>query len=73
MSSGAVPPAPAEVRSRRGGLADRHRGLLALTGREVLRVLKLWTQTIAAPVFSSFLFVIVFGLSFGGRISQVDG
>jgi ABC-2 type transport system permease protein len=73
MSSGAAPPAPAEVRSRRGGLADRHRGLLALTGREVLRVLKLWTQTIAAPVFSSFLFVIVFGLSFGGRISQVDG
>jgi len=56
-----------------GRLADRHRGLLALTGREVLRVLKLWTQTIAAPVFSSFLFIIVFGLSLGGRISQAPG
>jgi ABC-2 type transport system permease protein len=70
MSSGAATP---EVRSRRGGLADRHRGLLALTGREVLRVLKLWTQTIAAPVFSSFLFIIVFGLSLGGRIQQTGG
>jgi ABC-2 type transport system permease protein len=47
------------------------RGLLALTGRETVRVLKLWTQTIAAPVVSSFLFILVFGLSLGGRIKQV--
>ena len=52
-------------------LADRHRGLLWLTSREVLRVLKLWTQTIAAPVISSFLFIAVFGLSLGGRIKGV--
>jgi ABC-2 type transport system permease protein len=52
---------------------DRHRGLLWLTGREVLRVTKLWTQTIAAPILSSFLFIVVFGLSLGGRIKQVDG
>lgn len=51
----------------------RHRGLLWLTGREVLRVLKLWTQTIAAPVVSSFLFIAVFGLSLSGRIKSVDG
>jgi ABC-2 type transport system permease protein len=47
--------------------------LAALAGREVLRVLKLWTQTIVAPVASSFLFILVFGLSLGGRIKQVDG
>jgi ABC-2 type transport system permease protein len=47
--------------------------LTALAGREVLRVLKLWTQTILAPVASSFLFILVFGLSLGGRINQVDG
>ncbi len=47
------------------------RGLVALTGREVLRVLKLWTQTVAAPVVSAFLFIVVFGLSLGGRIRQV--
>ena len=54
-------------------LLARHRGLLALSGRESLRVLKLWTQTIAAPVLSSFLFILVFGLALGGRIKRVDG
>ncbi len=54
-------------------IADRHRGLVALTSREVLRVLKLWTQTIVAPVVASFLFILVFGLSLSGRIRQVHG
>jgi len=54
-------------------LLERHRGLIWLTGREVLRVTKLWTQTIAAPVLSAFLFIVVFGLSLGGRIREVDG
>lgn len=48
-------------------------GLLALTHREVVRVLKLWSQTIAAPVVSAFLFILVFGLSLGGRIREVGG
>ena len=54
-------------------MLERNRGLLWLTGREVLRVTKLWTQTIAAPVVSAFLFIVVFGLSLGGRIREVDG
>src|SRR5918997_3961745 len=49
------------------------RGLIALTGREVARVLKLWTQTIAAPILSSALFILVFGLSLGGRIREIHG
>ncbi len=57
----------------RPSLVARHRGLLWLAGREVLRVLKLWSQTIAAPVVSAFLFILVFGLSLGGRIKQIDG
>ena len=48
-------------------------GLAALTGREILRVLKLWTQTVGAPVISSFLFILVFGLSLGDRIKSIDG
>ncbi len=52
-------------------LVARRRGMLALGSREVLRVLKLWTQTILAPVVSSFLFIVVFGLSLSGRISGV--
>jgi ABC-2 type transport system permease protein len=43
-------------------LLDRHRGLLALASRETDRVLKLWSQTIAAPVLASFLLIKVFGL-----------
>src|ERR671917_1632020 len=54
-------------------LAAAHRGLIALSGREVARVLKLWTQTIAAPVISSALFIVVFGLSLGDRIREIDG
>ena len=54
-------------------LAARHRGLIALSARESHRVLKLWTQTVAAPILSSFLFILVFGLSLGARIKQIDG
>jgi ABC-2 type transport system permease protein len=50
-----------------------HRGLLALASREVVRVTKLWTQTIVAPVLSSALFIVVFGLSLGERIRAIDG
>jgi hypothetical protein len=35
----------------------------ALVLRECRRVTRLWTQTILAPVVSSALFILVFGLS----------
>ena len=54
-------------------LIAQRRGLLSLAGREVERVTKLWSQTIAAPIVSSFLFILVFGLSLGGRIRHIDG
>src|SRR3954463_2815383 len=54
-------------------LVVRSRGLVALTGRESARVLKLWTQTVVAPILSSLLFILVFGLSLGGRIRHIDG
>jgi ABC-2 type transport system permease protein len=46
-------------------------GLAWLSKRETLRVSKLWTQTVLAPVVSSILFILVFGLSLGSRIRQV--
>ena len=49
------------------------RGLLWLSARECLRVSKLWTQTVLASVISSALFILVFGLSLGSRIKQVEG
>src|SRR5918995_1843535 len=50
-----------------------NRGLRALSARETARVLKLWTQTIVAPILSSALFIVVFGLSLGDRIREIDG
>src|SRR3712207_4222050 len=52
---------------------EARRGLLALSGREIARVLKLWTQTIVAPILASALFILVFGLSLGGRIREIGG
>jgi len=48
-------------------------GLVSLCRREIARVLKLWTQTVVAPILSSALFILVFGLSLGGRIRFVEG
>lgn len=51
----------------------RRRGLGALAEREVLRVLRLWTQTIAPPIVASVLFIVVFGVALGSRIRLIDG
>jgi ABC-2 type transport system permease protein len=48
-------------------------GLVWLVKRETLRVSKLWTQTVLAPIVSAALFIVVFGLSLGGRIKEVEG
>jgi ABC-2 type transport system permease protein len=48
-------------------------GLVWLVKRETLRVSKLWTQTVLAPIVSAALFVVVFGFSLSGRIKHVEG
>jgi ABC-2 type transport system permease protein len=48
-------------------------GLVWLVKRETLRVSKLWTQTVLAPIVSSALFIVVFGFSLGNRIKEVEG
>ena len=48
-------------------------GMTWLAKRETLRVSKLWTQTVLAPVVSSLLFILVFGLSLSGRVRNVSG
>lgn len=45
----------------------------ALSEREVLRVLRLWNQTIAPPVVAAVLFIVVFGVALGNRIPVIDG
>jgi ABC-2 type transport system permease protein len=56
------------------GLArEQWRGAAALAQREVTRVLRLWSQTVAPNVVSSVLFIAIFGIALGGRIKQIDG
>jgi ABC-2 type transport system permease protein len=53
-------------------LAQR-RGTFALAGREVRRVLSLWTQTILPAVLTAVLFLAVFGGALGERIGEIEG
>lgn len=52
---------------------EQRRGLVWLCEREVLRFLKLWLQTLVAPVISSLLFIVVFGVALGDQIADVGG
>jgi len=49
------------------------RGAAALAQREVTRVLRLWSQTVAPNVVSAILFIAIFGIALGGRIRRIDG
>ena len=51
----------------------QRRGAIALTAREVRRVVGLWTQTILPPVITALLFLAVFGGALGGRIHRIEG
>lgn len=64
---------PAAGAASAPSLLERRRGLLWLTAREIARVLKLYRQTVLAPIVSSFLFILVFGLSLGDSIRDVHG
>lgn len=48
-------------------------GFRTLIWREVYRFLSVFTQTVAPPVVSSFLYIFIFGFSLGQRIEQVHG
>ena len=48
-------------------------GLWTLTSREVRRFLKVYTQTILAPVVTTLLLLAVFALALGGAVRQVAG
>ena len=66
-----VPRAPTATAAELRRLS--YMSLFWLAARESLRVGRLWSQTVLAPVVSSLLFVVVFGLSLGGRIRHVGG
>lgn len=49
------------------------RATMALAGREVRRVLSLWTQTIAPAVVTALLYLAIFGGALGSRLEPVGG
>lgn len=51
----------------------QRRGTAALAGREVRRIVSLWTQTILPPVLTAGLFLAVFGGALGDRIGEIEG
>lgn len=61
-------PVAAELRRR-----STARGFFGLLERELVRVLKIWTQTIAAPVITGMLYFAVFGVAIGERIGAIGG
>jgi ABC-2 type transport system permease protein len=46
---------------------------LAVAEREILRYLKVWTQTLIPPILQAVLFILIFGAALGPRIREVGG
>ncbi len=65
-------PAPSPPQPRRYG-AVNWIGLQTLVTREVRRFLKVFTQTVAAPVVTTLLLLSVFALALGGSVRSVAG
>ena len=53
--------------------AIERRATVALGGREIRRILSLWTQTLAPPVATGLLFLGIFGGALGSRVGAVEG
>jgi ABC-2 type transport system permease protein len=65
MTVSASPPAPRLVG------AFNWIGFRTLVGKEIRRFLKVWVQTVAAPVVTTLLFYAVFALALGGVVRTV--
>lgn len=51
----------------------QRRAMSALAGREMRRVLSLWTQTLLPPVLTGVIFLAVFGEALGNHLRSVAG
>lgn len=57
-------------------LSSRSANLVALgtiTRREVVRILRIWTQTLIPPAITMTLYFLIFGGLIGSRVGQMDG
>jgi ABC-2 type transport system permease protein len=44
-----------------------------LLSREILRFSKVWIQTLLSPLFTSLLYIVVFGYGLGSRLREMNG
>lgn len=65
--------AAADPGAGEGGFSTARPPFAWLLEREVLRFLKIWQFTLAGPILSALLFVLVFGFALRGHIGGVDG
>lgn len=47
--------------------------LYTLSKREIIRFLKVWTQTLLSPIMTALLYFLVFGGAFSSQITDIDG
>jgi ABC-2 type transport system permease protein len=52
---------------------DAHDQLLDAVRKETLRFWKVAMQTVAAPVLTALLYLVIFGTAFTGRVQVYDG
>ena len=52
---------------------ELYQALMTLTRKEVVRVLRIWQQTLLPPVITMGIYFVVFGRFLGGRIQEIDG
>ena len=45
----------------------------ALSGKEIVRFLRIWQQTIIPPVITTTLYFVIFGNLIGPRIGEMEG
>jgi ABC-2 type transport system permease protein len=72
LTAASSAPAPQAMGVRRFGRVN-WLGLATLTEREVRRFTNVWTQTLAAPIATAALFMLVFSLALGGGRGAVSG
>jgi ABC-2 type transport system permease protein len=58
---------------KRTGAYQTYIALLTLSKREVLRFMRIWTQTLLPPAITMSLYFIIFGKFIGSQIHQING
>jgi ABC-2 type transport system permease protein len=55
------------------GVRQKLTSLYTILRREVVRILRIWAQTLVPPAITMTLYFLIFGKLIGGRIGEMDG